>query len=283
MTTQSNWTKKIRYKLPGYLNDAVKLIVVLLFMFPFYWMIITSFKTYAETVMDPPTFWPKLWTLEAYTTVIKSMDLWNYVKNTIIITFSVIVLQIAIMIPAAYAFAKYRFAGSNILFGLVLIAQMVPVQITFISIYLMMSKMNLLNSLWPQIIPFGANAFGIFLMRQNFKQIPDEILEAARLDNASEIQIMYQIMLPMAKSSMVTVALFSFINHWNSYFWPLVMTSDNLYRPISIAIASLKDVENGLNWATLMAGNVLMILPLMILFIFASQKIIATFAYRGVK
>ncbi len=275
--------RKIRYKAPGAVNDAIKLIVVLLFMFPFYWLIVTSFKTYAETVASPPTMWPQLWTLEAYGTVINGMNLWSYIKNTIIITASVIVLQCAVMIPAAYAFARYKFKGGGLLFGLVLIAQMVPVQITFISIYLMMSKLMLLNSLWPQIIPFGANAFGIFLMRQNFKQIPDEIVEAARLDNAGEMKIMWQIMLPMAKSSMITVALFSFIGHWNSYFWPLVMTNNNAFRPISIAIASLNNVENGLNWATIMAGNVLMILPLMILFIFASQKIIKSFTYRGVK
>ncbi len=280
---KSSFLRKLRYKLPGYLNDALKLVVVLLFMFPFYWMIVTSFKTYAETVQTPPTLWPQHWTLEAYNTVLNSMNLWGYIKNTIIVTGSVIVLQTIIMIPAAYAFAKFKFKANGALFSLVLIAQMVPVQITFISTYLMMSDLGLLNSLWPQIIPFGANAFGIFLMRQNFKQIPDEIIEAAKLDNANEMQIMYQIMLPMAKSSMLTVALFSFISHWNSYFWPLVMTNDNAFRPIALAIASLRDVENGLNWATIMAGNVLMMLPLMILFIFASQKIIATFAYRGVK
>lgn len=280
---QNPTLRKLRYKAPGFISDAIKLIVVLLFLFPFYWMIVTSFKTYAETIVEPPTMWPHVWTLEAYETVINGLNLGSYIKNTVIITFCIIVMQIAIMIPAAYVFAKYRFKGDGIMFGLVLVAQMVPVQITFISIYLMMSKLGWLNSLLPQIVPFGANAFGIFLMRQNFKQIPDEVIEAARLDNASELQIMYQIMLPMAKSSMITVALFSFISHWNSYFWPLVMTTDKAYRPISIAIASLKDVENGLNWATLMSGNVLMMLPLMILFLFASQKIIATFAYRGVK
>lgn len=280
---QSKLLRKAQYRLPTILSDAIKVIVVVLFMFPFYWMIVTSFKTYVETVQDPPTLWPHVWTTEAYHTVINGMNLGGYIKNTVIITVCIIVLQIAIMIPAAYVFAKFRFRGGNLLFGLVLVAQMVPVQITFISVYLMMSDLGLLNSLIPQIIPFGANAFGIFLMRQNFKQIPDEIIEAAKLDNANELQIMFQIMLPMAKSSMITVALFSFISHWNAYFWPLVMTTDNAYRPISIAIASLKDVENGLNWATLMAGNVLMMLPLIILFIFASKKIIETFAYRGVK
>ncbi len=280
---QNRWVKKLRYRLPVITSDVVKTIVILLFMFPFYWMIVTSFKTYVETVQSPPTLWPQTWTLEAYRTVINGMSLGTNIKNTVIITVCIIVMQIAIMIPAAYVFAKYRFRGGSLLFGLVMVAQMVPVQITFISVYIMMSKAGLLNSLIPQIIPFGANAFGIFLMRQNFMQIPDEIIEAARLDNANELQIMFQIMLPMAKSSMITVALFSFISHWNSYFWPLVMTTENTYRPISIAIASLKDVENGLNWATLMAGNVLMMLPLIILFLFASQKIIATFAYRGVK
>ena len=197
--------KKLRYRLPVITSDVVKTIVILLFMFPFYWMIVTSFKTYVETVQSPPTLWPQTWTLEAYRTVINGMSLGTNIKNTVIITVCIIVMQIAIMIPAAYVFAKYRFRGGSLLFGLVMVAQMVPVQITFISVYIMMSKAGLLNSLIPQIIPFGANAFGIFLMRQNFMQIPDEIIEAARLDNANELQIMFQIMLPMAKSSMITV------------------------------------------------------------------------------
>jgi sn-glycerol 3-phosphate transport system permease protein len=273
---------RIRYDLPRYFGEAIKLFVVLAFLFPFYWMVITSFKTYAEAVSFPPTFWPRQPTLDSYKLVLES-GVMNYVKNTVIVTGSIIVLQIAVMVPAAYAFAKIRFYGKTVLFSIVLAAQMIPVQLTFITIYLLMARWGLIPTLIPQIIPFGANVFGIFLMRQNFMQVPDEIIEAAKLDNAGDIKIMFMVMLPMARSTMITLALFSFIAHWNAYFWPLVMTDNNKVRPIAIAIDQLRNLENASSWATIMAGNAFMMLPLMVLFVFASQRIIKAFAYRGVK
>ena len=187
------------------------------------------------------------------------------------------------MVPTAYAFAKTRFYGQGFLFGLVLIAFMIPVQVTFIPIYLMMSKWGLINSLWPQILPFGANAFGIFMLRQGFKQIPDEILESARLDMAGEWKIMWRVMMPMAKSSMITISLFSFIATWNSYFWPLVITTSDAYRPLTIAIERIKSNEQGMQWNSIMAGNVILILPVIVAYLFASKKIIKAFTYNGVK
>lgn len=246
-------------------------------------MFITSFKTYTETIVFPPTLWPQEFTLDAYRAILGKMNLLNYAKNSVIITASIIVLQTLVMVPAAYAFAKYEFKGKNLMFVLVLIAFMIPGQITFITVYILMAKWKLLGTLLPQIIPFGANAFGIFLLRQSFMQVPEEIIEAAKLDNASDFKIMTKIMLPMSKSTMVTIALFSFVSHWNAYFWPLVMTDSEKVRPLTIAIERLKDVEYGINWNILMAGNVLLVLPILVLFLFASRRIIEAFAYRGVK
>ena len=140
-----------------------------------------------------------------------------------------------------------------------------------------------INSLWPQILPFATNSFGIFMLRQAFKQIPDELVESARLDNASELQIMTRIMLPMAKSSMVTIAMFSFVSHWNAYFWPLVMTNNDKYRPLTMYIEKIKDAEYGLIWNNIMAANVILVVPVLIVFLFASKKIIKAFAYNGMK
>ena len=177
-----------------------------------------------------------------------------------------------------------HFPLQGILFGIVLIAFMIPGQITYISVYLMMSKAKLINSLWPQILPLGANAFGIFMLRQGFKQIPDEIIESARLDNASEAQIMTRICLPMCKSSMITIAMFSFIGTWNAYFWPLVMTNSDKFRPLTLYIEKLKqEVEQGIMWNEIMAGNFILVVPVIIVFIFASKKIIQAFAYNGMK
>lgn len=265
-----------------------KLLLCLAFAFPFYWMIVTSFKTKAESIQWPPTLWPQHFSLEGYQTVFDSMDLAMYLKNSIVIILWVMLIQIVIMVPAAYAFAKYDFKGKSLMFALVLVAYMTPTVITFIPVYIMFAKVapfgvNLLNTLWPQILPFGANAFGIFLLRQNFMQIPEEVIESARMDNASELRIMTHIMIPMSKASLVTVALFSFISHWNAYFWPLVMCRTEPVKPIILAIADLKNLDSGIVWPTIMAGNTLVILPILILFAFASQKIIASMAYRGVK
>jgi len=278
------WKRRFFLYLPKLPGDLLKIFVLLVFAFPFYWMLITAFKTYGESIIVPPTLWPKNFTVENFHTISQlGTGLWQYALNSVIITASIIILQLVVMVPAAYAFARRRFPLMGILFGIVLIAFMIPEQITYISIFLMMSKYKLINTLWPQIIPFGANAFGIFLLRQSFKQVPDEIVECAKLDNASEIQIMTQIMLPMNKSSMITIALFSFIEHWNAYFWPLVMTMNDSVRPLTLAIERLKDAEQGLLWNNIMASNTLLVLPVLVIFLFASQKIIAAFTYKGVK
>jgi sn-glycerol 3-phosphate transport system permease protein len=268
-------------KLPG---DIIKIAVLLIFAFPFYWMLITAFKTYSESIIAPPTLWPRDFTFESFKTISQlGIGLWRYALNSVVITASVVTLQIAVMVPAAYAFAKRKFPMSGFLFGVVLVAFMIPEQITYISVFLMMSKVSLISTLWPQILPFGANAFGIFMLRQGFKQVPDEIVECARLDNATELQIMTRIMLPMSMSSMITIGMFSFIAHWNAYFWPLVMTMNDSVRPLTMAVERLKDAEQGLQWNNIMASNTILVVPVIIVFLFASQKIIAAFAYKGVK
>jgi sn-glycerol 3-phosphate transport system permease protein len=183
------WKRRFLLYLPKLPGDIFKTIVLLVFAFPFYWMLITAFKTYGESIIVPPTLWPKEFTFESFKTIGQlGGGLWLYAQNSVVITGSIIILQLVVMVPAAYAFAKRRFPLMGILFGIVLIAFMIPEQITYISVFLMMSKFKLINTLWPQIIPFGANAFGIFLLRQSFKQVPDEIVECAKLDNATEIR-----------------------------------------------------------------------------------------------
>ena len=281
--SQEQWKRRVRNYLPHLPGDLFKILMMLVFVFPFYWMLITSFKSYNESILVPPTLLPRVFTLEAYETVITKMNWFSYALNSVLVTAGVLILQLLVMVPAAYSFAKHRFFGQGLFFSLVLIAFMIPGQITFITVYLTMADWKLLSTLWPQILPFGANAFGIFMLRQAFKQIPNEVIESARLDHASELQIMTRILLPMSKSAMITIALFSFVGHWNSYFWPLVMTNTDMVRPLTIAIEKLKDVEYGLIWPNIMAGNVLLVLPVVVLYAFASKKIIQAFAYRGMK
>ncbi|MCQ2453885.1 MAG: carbohydrate ABC transporter permease [Clostridia bacterium] len=257
---------------------------MLLFVFPFYWMFITAFKTYNESIQTPPTLWPMTFTLHAFETIAsKELSITQYAINSVVTTGSVIILQLVTMVPAAYAFAKRDFPGRGFLFILILIAFMIPGQVTYIPVYLMMADWKMISSLWPQILPFACNSFGIFMLRQAFKQIPDELLESARLDKANELQIMTRLLLPMCTSSMVTIALFSFVSHWNAYFWPLVMTNSDKFRPLTMYIEKVKDAEYGLIWPSIMAANTILVVPVLIVYIFASKRIIKAFAYSGIK
>ena len=273
-----------RKKVLTAVSDVLKCICMFIFAFPFYWMVITAFKSSLESQMMPPTMWPQNWTFEAYERIAATgVNMGSFAWNSVFVTGSTIILQLVLMIPAAYGFAKREFPLKGILFGIVMIAFMLPGQLTYIPVFLMMSDWGMLNSYWPQIIPHGANAFGIFMLRQAFKQVPDELLESARLDSATELQIVTRIMLPMAKAALITICLFSFIGTWNSYFWPLVMTNNDKYRPLTMYIERVQDADVGNKWNQVMAANVLLVGPVLVIYLFASQKIIQAFTYNGVK
>ena len=273
-----------KLKLPLKIVESIVLIfMIIIFLFPFIWMISTSLKTTQEAIQIPPSIIPSKIVIENYLKAWSSGPFLRYLGNSLFITLSVLVIQFIVMVPAAYAFSKIKFKGSNILFGIVLIGLMVPAQITFLPIYMMMSKAELINTYVPLILPFMTSSFGIFLLRQNFMQISDEIIEAAKLDNSSDLKIMFKIMLPMAKPAVITFALFSFIYHWNNYFWPLVMSNSDLVRTLPIGVAMLKESEGVTNWNVVMAGNVILTAPILLLYTILNNKIKTAFAYSGIK
>ncbi len=271
-------------KVTGTVIDIVlKLALCLLFAFPFYWMIITSFKTFTESNLYPPTMYPHDFTFASYITIFEKMQIGKYLKNSIIVLLWTTGLSMLITVPAAYAFARYKFKGRDALFNFMMIAFMAPTCLTFITVFKMFANLNMLNSLIPQIIPCICSVFNIFMLRQNFMQIPEELIESAKLDEANEFQIITKIMLPMAKSTFATIMFLQVIGSWNSYFWPLMMTVNDDYRTLPVAIEGLKSLEGAMHWPTIMAGNMIMLLPVLVVFIFASKKIIAAMAYKGVK
>ena len=269
--------------LGGALNAALKLLLIFLIAYPFIWMVFTSFKPYKETTIYPPTLLPTNWTTEGYVKALKMVDVATFLKNSLIVSLTVLVLQYLVIVPAAYAFARCKFRFKGFFFGIVLLGFMIPQQVTFIPIYLMFSKAGLLQSLIPQILPFISNAFGIFLLRQYFMQIPEEIIEAARLDDAGELKIILRIMIPMARPAIFTIGLLSFISSWNSYFWPLIMTTKDAYRTLPIGVAMLNSQEGGRLWNVLMAGNMFLVVPILIVYLFANKQIRKAFAYSGIK
>ena len=269
--------------LGGALNAALKLLLIFLIAYPFIWMVFTSFKPYKETTIYPPTLLPTNWTTEGYVKALEMVDVAMFLKNSLIVSLTVLVLQYLVIVPAAYAFARCKFRFKGFFFGIVLLGFMIPQQVTFIPIYLMFSKAGLLQSLIPQILPFISNAFGIFLLRQYFMQIPEEIIEAARLDDAGELKIILRIMIPMARPAIFTIGLLSFISSWNSYFWPLIMTTKDAYRTLPIGVAMLNSQEGGRLWNVLMAGNMFLVVPILIVYLFANKQIRKAFAYSGIK
>ncbi|MCU6794508.1 MULTISPECIES: carbohydrate ABC transporter permease [Paenibacillus] len=265
------------------LSTVLKIAVLMIFVFPFLWMISTSLQTFQETLTIPPTMIPAVPQWNNFVTAMSSGPFMTYAKNSIVVTLSVIVLQFAVMIPAAYAFAKYSFPGKQFLFAMVLLAFMIPGQVTFIPVYLMLADWGMIKTLLPQIIPFMSNAFGIFLLRQYFMQIPEEIIESAKLDNASELKIIWKIMTPMSMPALATIALFSFVSHWNDYFWPLVMTDSSPVRPLTLGIAMLRETEGISNWHIIMAGNVVLVVPILLVYLICSKQIVKAFVYSGIK
>ncbi|MFD1738950.1 carbohydrate ABC transporter permease [Bacillus salitolerans] len=262
---------------------VVLLIMILIFVFPFLWMFSTSLKSLAETMVFPPKWLPSSIQWENFMIAWQSGPFLKFFVNSLVVAIGILVLQFLTIVPAAYAFARYEFKGKGILFGLTMIALMIPSQITFLPIYLQMSSWGVLNTYIPLIVPFATSAFGIFLLRQAFMQVPEELVEAARLDQANEWKIMWRIMVPLAKPVLVTFGLFSFIYHWNDYFWPLVMTNTEAVRTLPIGIAMLKDAEGSVAWNIVMAGNMILVLPILLVFFIAQRQIIRAFVYSGVK
>lgn len=279
--------KKDKADIKKIVSKSIEVLILVLlsviFIFPFIWMLSTSFKNPQEMMQLPPTIIPNDIVLGNYTTACNSGPFFRYLLNSIFVTGSILIIQFLVMVPAAYAFSKIKFRGEKVLFGLLLIGLMIPPQVTFLPVYMMMSKFGFINTYVPLIIPFMTSSFGIFLLRQNFMQISDEIIEAAKLDNASDLKIMFKIMVPMAKPAVITFILFNFIYHWNNYFWPLVMTNTDVIRTLPIGVALLKSSEGITAWNVIMAGNIILILPIILVYIFANKRVKEAFMYSGIK
>jgi sn-glycerol 3-phosphate transport system permease protein len=273
----------IKSKLLSLTRIVISIIIFAVFFIPFYWMVLTSIKSLSETLTFPPTFFVKTINFENFTKAMSTGPFWQYTKNSLIVTISILALHFVTIIPAAYAFARYKFIGKNFSFGLIMSTMMIPAQLVFLPIFIMFSKYRMVNSYASLIIPFASSAFGIFMLRQAFMQVPQELIEAARLDNASEFKIMRKIMLPMAMPTLITLGLLTFISTWNDYFWPLVLTTKDAMRTLPVGVTGISKVDGGIAYNVLMAGNMTLIIPVLIIFFIAQKHIIKAFTYIGDK
>ncbi len=263
---------------------VLNILLVFIFFTPFYWMVLTSLKTLGQTLINPPTFWVSDPQWQNFVDAFQKIDFMNMLRNSIVVTLGILACQICTVVPAAYAFARYNFKGRDVLFGLVLVTMMIPAQLVFLPVFLLLSKMGLINTYLSLILPSACSAFAIFMLRQTFKQVPEELIEAARMDKASEFKIITQLMIPIARPTIVTLGLLTFISSWNDYFWPLALTTNATVRTLPVGVASLKSVDGSImEYQIIMAGNVLLVIPVIIAFIFAQKQIIKAFTYMGDK
>lgn len=256
-------------------------LVAALWIVPYLWMTITSLKTLDEIVQAPAYPLPSHPNLDAYREVFTSLPVGRYLLNTLVMAGSIACLQILLALPAGYALAKLRFVGKRAAFGLVLACLLVPPQVTFVPVFTMLGPLGLVNSMAALVVPFAVSAFGTFLVRQALLSVPDEIIEAARLDGASELRIVYGILAPILRPTLAAVFLFSFVYHYSDYFWPLVMTTDDEVRTLPLAIALLREQGTGVRWPVVMAGNVVLSAPVLIVFALAQRHIVRAVAARG--
>jgi sn-glycerol 3-phosphate transport system permease protein len=247
---------------------------------PYAWMVSTSLKPLGEITANPTAPLPEHPQLDAYREVLEQVPVGRYMRVSLVMAVAIGVLQIALALPAGYALAKLRFVGRKVAFVIVVACLLVPAQVTFVSVFLMFSKVGLTNTFGALVLPFAASALGTFLVRQALMGVPDEIIEAARLDGASELVIVYRILGPLLTPTLVSVFLVSFVFHYSDYFWPLVMTTDDAVRTLPLGIALLKEPGSGVRWNVIMAGNVILSVPVLVLFAVAQKHLVRGIAGR---
>ncbi|MBC2370965.1 carbohydrate ABC transporter permease [Listeria booriae] len=248
---------------------------------PFIWMVLSSVKTDAEILQIPPTIWPETFTWDNFKNLFIEMNFGVYLRNTLVIVlFSFIGLFLNAM--AGYGFAKFRFRGKNQLFYLVLATMMIPGQVTMIPVYLILNMFHLTNTMTGIILPGLVGAFGIFLLRQFMSTIPDELMEAARLDGASEFFIFWKIILPISRPVLAVQGILTFIAGWNSFLWPLIIANDEKYYTLSVGLSLLKG-QYASNYALQMAGSTFMVIPIILIFMMFQKYILKGFNVSGLK
>ena len=256
--------------------------LALLTLAPFAWMLAASFMPAGEASAIPPRLWPSAPTLEHYRDLFTRMDMGRYAFNSALIALLATVLATMINAMAGYAFAKLHFAGREALFRSLLTAMVIPAQVAMLPLFLMLKSMGLINTYAGVLVPLLASIFGIFLVRQYAQNIPDAMLDAARLDGASEFRLFWSIVLPMLRPILATLALFTFMGSWNDFMWPLIVLSDGSLYTLPVALANLAG-EHVQDTELMMAASTLTVLPVLIVFLILQKQYIAGLTQGSLK
>jgi multiple sugar transport system permease protein len=249
---------------------------------PFFWMISTSLKTPLEALRFPPTWWPTSPQFDNYLEVFRQIPLWRYLFNTVFVAFLSLMGVLATGIMAAYAFARFRFPGREVLFMGFLALMMIPLPVYLVPSYTLLFKLGWIDTYAAMIVPWIVNIFAIFFLRQHIRQLPNDLFEAARIDGCSNFWMLVRIVIPLSKAPLVTITVFNVISSWNSFFWPLIVTNSDKIRPLQVGLAYFSR-EQSTNYTLLMAATTMAIIPLVLLFFAAQKQIIQSQARAGLK
>lgn len=251
-------------------------------IFPFAWMLLTSFKTQAESMAIPPQIFPAQWNFDNFVKALESLPFWNLYLNTFLLIFFRVICAVVFSSMAGYAFAKLEFPCKNLLFGLVLMQMMLPSQIFIIPQYQMLAKMGLTNTIFALVFPGLVSAFGTFFLRQAYMGIPNEIAEAAYLDGCTKWQTFTKVLLPLTKSSLAALAIFTAVFAYADLMWPLICNTDLNMMTLSAGLSTLNG-QYTTNFPVLMAGSLLAMVPMVILYLLFQKQFIEGIAMTGGK
>lgn len=266
------------------LKYGALLILSAFFLLPWAWMLSTSLKNPSELAVWPPIWLPDPVRWDNYIQAFRQASFSQYLLNTLIVTAPSVIGAVVSNSLVAYGFARIRWPGRDAVFAIVLATLILPGFVTFIPLYIVFRKLNWINTYLPLIVPtFLAHPFFIFLLRQFFMGLPEELSDAARVDGASELRIFAQVVLPLARPALAVVALFQFIGSWNDYFGPLIYLNDKAKYTISLGIANMQTSYGFMNFAWIMAATCMSVLPIIILFFFAQRTFIEGIALTGLK
>jgi alpha-1,4-digalacturonate transport system permease protein len=276
--TDSRWRPRIETALI-WLAIAAGAVVM---AFPIYWMFATAIRPRAEIFNGVVQLLPTGWVWSNFSDAVARMPFLRWTFNSTVIAIAAVAITVCINLLCGYAFAKFRFAGRDILFIAVLSALMIPIQVIIVPLFLIVSELGLLNDYWGVILPRSAEAFGIFMVRQFMVGIPDELLEAARLDGASELQIFMKVVLPLSRPIIAVLFIFTFMWRWNDFVLPLVILTDQDMYTVQLGLNLLKGQYNT-EWTDIMAIALLTLLPMLVVFVFFQRQLIQGIAGTGLK
>ena len=284
VTPQSLVLVKLRSNLGQIAVYALLILGLSATLMPFIWMILSSFKTSTEILRTPPTFWPENPTLNNYLTILTDpkLPLARFYGNSLFVAVANVSSTLFTSSLLGFLFAKYQFRGKRILFGWFLLTMMIPGQITMIPGYLILAKVGLLNSLWGLVVFSALDAFGIFMLRQFIETLPNELLDAARIDGASEWQVYWRIVLPQLGPPLATLGILAFMQNWNAYLWPMVVLTKIDRRTLPI-ILTWYNSQHSTQPNITMAATVMIVIPILVVYFIFQRWIVRGFATSGIK